>query len=125
MSGGGDLSGRRYVVTGGTAGLGLHASGLLLERGAEVVLAARDPEKAESVIAGLRRRVPRARVVHQQVDLADLRSIGAAAERLIAGPPVDGLLANAGVVGSRGRRETADGFELQFGTNHLGHFALG
>lgn len=124
MSGAADLSGRRYVVTGGTAGLGLHASRLLLERGAEVVLAARSPEKAATVIAELRARVPNARVEHQQLDLADLRSVEAAAERLAAGSPVQGLLANAGVVGSRARRETADGFELQFGTNHLGHFAL-
>ncbi|GMA27553.1 SDR family NAD(P)-dependent oxidoreductase [Arenivirga flava] len=124
MSDGGDLSGRRYVVTGGTAGLGLHATRLLLERGADVVLAARSPEKAQSVLAALRDRVPGARVEHQQLDLADLRSVGAAAERLASGPPVAGLLANAGVVGARTRRQTTDGFELQFGTNHLGHFAL-
>jgi len=120
----GDLAGRRYLVTGGTAGLGLHACRLLLERGAEVVLAARNPEKAEAVLGELRRRVPGAAVGFQQLDLADLRSVGAASERLSASAPIDGLLANAGVVGSRHRRVTADGFELQFGTNHLGHFAL-
>lgn len=119
-----DLAGRRYLVTGATAGLGLQACRQLLRRGAGVVLAARNPEKAHAVLERLREDRPDAEVAFQQLDLADLRSIGAAAERLVAGRPVDGLLANAGVVGARTRRVTADGFELQFGTNHLGHFAL-
>lgn len=115
---------RRVVVTGATAGLGYFAAERLVAAGHQVVLAARDAERAVRAADLLRERVPGADVDTVALDLADLASVRSGAAAVAAGGPVDGLLANAGVVGARRRRTTADGFELQFGTNHLGHFAL-
>lgn len=114
----------RVVVTGATAGLGYYAAEQIARRGHRVVLAARSPERAARAESLLRERVPGADVETVRLDLADLSSVREGAAVLTDGGPVDVLLANAGVVGSRRRRETADGHELQFGTNHLGHFAL-
>lgn len=119
-----DARPRRFVVTGATAGLGYFAAERLAAAGNQVVVAGRDPERSVRAADSLRRRVPGAEIETVDLDLADLRSVRSGAEALMAGGPVDGLLANAGVVGSRRRQTTADGFELQFGTNHLGHFAL-
>ncbi|MHA7285004.1 SDR family NAD(P)-dependent oxidoreductase [Arthrobacter sp. MDT3-44] len=118
------LSGRRILATGGTAGLGYFACEQLAGAGAAVLLAARNEDRARRAIRAIRSRYPEADVTFQPLDLADLASVRAAAETIAAGPPLSGLLANAGVVGSPQRRSTADGFELQFGTNHLGHYAL-
>lgn len=118
------LTGRRILVTGGNAGLGYFACEQLAGAGASVVMASRDETKARAAIKAIRDRHPDADVSFQQLDLADLASVRSAAGVLAAGPPLAGLLANAGVVGSPERRTTADGFELQFGTNHLGHYAL-
>jgi NAD(P)-dependent dehydrogenase (short-subunit alcohol dehydrogenase family) len=115
---------RRVVVTGATAGLGYFAAERLVAAGHQVVLAARDAERAVRAADLLRDRVPGADVDTVALDLADLASVRSGAATVAAGGPIDGLLANAGVVGSRRRRTTVDGFELQFGTNHLGHFAL-
>jgi NAD(P)-dependent dehydrogenase (short-subunit alcohol dehydrogenase family) len=114
----------RVVVTGATAGLGYFAAERLAAQGHRVVVAARDPERAVRAADAIRDRVAGAEVETVDLDLADLGSIRSGADALAAGGPVDVLLANAGVVGQRRRRTTADGFELQFGTNHLGHFAL-
>ena len=114
----------RVVVTGATAGLGYFAAERLAALGHQVVLAARSPERAVRAADAVRERVPGADVSTVDLDLADLSSIRSGADALTAGGGVDALLANAGVVGSRRRQTTADGFELQFGTNHLGHFAL-
>ncbi|MHA7271917.1 SDR family NAD(P)-dependent oxidoreductase [Arthrobacter sp. CAL618] len=119
-----DLSGRTVVVTGGNAGLGYFACEQLAAAGATVVMASRNEQKATAAIAAIRRRVPDADVHYQELDLARLDSVRQAVEVLSSRGPLDALLANAGVVGAAGRQHTADGFELQFGTNHLGHFAL-
>jgi len=115
---------RRVVVTGATAGLGYFAAEQLSAAGHRVVLAARDAERAVRAADLIRERVSGADVETVELDLADLGSVRSGAGAIAAGGAVDGLLANAGVVGSRRRQTTSDGFEVQFGTNHLGHFAL-
>ncbi|MHA7153509.1 SDR family NAD(P)-dependent oxidoreductase [Arthrobacter sp. TMN-50] len=119
-----DLSGRTVVVTGGNAGLGYFACEQLAAAGATVVMASRSEQKANAAIATIRQRVPTANVTFQELDLARLDSVRRAIDVLSSRGSVDALLANAGVVGSATRQYTADGFELQFGTNYLGHFAL-
>jgi NAD(P)-dependent dehydrogenase (short-subunit alcohol dehydrogenase family) len=119
-----DQAGRTAVVTGANSGLGLVAATELARAGADVVLACRNTEKAESAVASIRADVPTASVVIEQLDLSSLDSVRAFAERFGAGRGgLDLLINNAGVMAPP-RRQTADGFELQFGTNHLGHFAL-
>ncbi|GAB3201976.1 oxidoreductase [Geodermatophilus arenarius] len=111
-----DQTGRTVVVTGATSGLGLATARALAERGARVVLAVRDPARGESAAAGLPGDVEA-----RSLDLADLASVRAFADAWDG--PLDVLVNNAGIMMvPQGR--TADGFELQFGTNHLGHFAL-
>ena len=116
-----DQTGRRVVVTGANGGLGYHVSLELARHGARVVLAARNAEKGRAALERLRAEVPDADAELRSLDLADLASIRAFAEGL--DEPLDLLVNNAGVMAGPHRR-TADGFELQFGTNHLGHFAL-
>ena len=119
-----DQAGRVVVVTGGNSGLGLEAARALAAAGAETVLACRDTAKAESAATSIRELVPSATVTVEGLDLASLASVREFAERFAAGyDGLDLLVNNAGVMAPP-RRETADGFELQFGTNHLGHFAL-
>lgn len=116
-----DLTGRRVLVTGASAGLGVETIRALAARGATVVGVARDLAKADRALAAA--GVTGA-VTVRQGDLADLASIRACAEAVLAaGEPIDLLVANAGVMACP-RSTTADGFELQFGTNHLGHFVL-
>ncbi len=119
----GSQSGRRFVVTGANAGLGFAAALVLAERGASVVLACRDAERAAGAAARIAAAVPGADVAVLRLDLADLVSVRAAAAELVAGPPIDVLVANAGVM-MPPHSLTEQGFELQFGVNHLGHFAL-
>ncbi len=116
-----DQGGRRAVVTGANGGLGYHVSLELARNGARVVLAARNAEKGEDALRRLRAEVPDADVELRSLDLADLASVRAFAEGF--DEPLDLLVNNAGVMAGP-HRTTADGFELQFGTNHLGHFAL-
>ncbi|MFV0316735.1 MAG: oxidoreductase [Microthrixaceae bacterium] len=119
-----DQRGRVVVVTGANAGLGFATASQLAASGATVVLAVRNPERGEAAIAEMRAAVPGADLALQQVDLASLDSIRAATRQLRSSHPrIDVLINNAGVVFTQ-RTLTADGFELQFGTNHLGHFAL-
>ena len=119
-----DLSGRTIVVTGANSGLGLEASSMLAGAGAHVVLACRDPGRAASALASIRAQHPRASVETAALDLASLASVRSFAEAFAgAHDRLDVLLNNAGVMAVP-RRTTADGFELQLGTNHLGHFAL-
>src|SRR5258708_23457714 len=116
--------GRLAVVTGANTGLGFEAAGVLAARGAAVVLAVRDTEKGKRAAARIAGTVPGADVMVQHLDLASLDSIRAAAGELRATHPrIDLLVNNAGVMFTP-RQVTRDGFELQFGTNHLGHFAL-
>ncbi|MGG2465942.1 SDR family NAD(P)-dependent oxidoreductase [Streptomyces sp. RGM 3693] len=115
--------GRTVLVTGGNAGIGYFIAEQLATTGATVVLGSRDPAKAAAALAVLRSRIPGARVRALRLDLADLVSLKAAVASL--GPRLDAVVHNAGVaLDDPPRRETADGHELMFGTNHLGHFAL-
>jgi NAD(P)-dependent dehydrogenase (short-subunit alcohol dehydrogenase family) len=119
-----DQKGRVAVVTGANSGLGLAAAGALAKAGATVVLACRNTEKGEEAMESIRAGSPNAAVELESLDLASLDSIRAFAERFgKAHGGLDLLINNAGVMAPP-RRQTADGFELQFGTNHLGHFAL-
>ena len=116
--------GRLAVVTGANTGLGFETAQILAARGASVVLAVRDIEKGKRAAARIAGAAPGADVMVQPLDLASLDSIRAAAGELRANHPrIDLLINNAGVMFTP-RQTTSDGFELQFGTNHLGHFAL-
>ena len=119
-----DQTGRTAVVTGANTGLGLATARALAARGASVVLAVRNLDKGKAAAASLTSDTPGADVTIQQLDLSSLDSVRAAATDLRAGHDrIDLLINNAGVMYTP-RSTTADGFELQFGTNHLGHFAL-
>ena len=116
--------GRLAVVTGANTGLGLETARVLAARGASVVLAVRDLEKGKHAAARIAATAPGANVTVQPLDLTSLDSIRAAADELRAKHPrIDLLINNAGVLFTP-KQTTHDGFELQFGTNHLGHFAL-
>jgi NAD(P)-dependent dehydrogenase (short-subunit alcohol dehydrogenase family) len=117
-----DLTGLRAVVTGANSGLGFEVGRELARAGADVVLACRDPGRGEAALGAIGRELPDARVRLEALDLAALASVRAFAGRLGRGP-VDLLINNAGLMAAP-RRVTVDGFELQFATNHLGHFAL-
>ncbi|MEU8633103.1 oxidoreductase [Amycolatopsis sp. NPDC048633] len=117
--------GKRALVTGATGGIGFETAVALAGAGAEVVVAGRAKTKVDHAVAAVREAVGTAKVAGLVLDLASLASIeSAAADLLAAGRPLDLLVNNAGVMAVPERRETADGFELTFGTNHLGHFAL-
>ena len=117
-------NGRTAVVTG-TGGLGFEVAFALTRGGADVVIAGRDTRKGAEAVARIRSEVAAATVRFEALDLASLASVAHFAERLGNDHQrVDLLVNNAGVMVPPERRETADGFELQFGTNHLGHFAL-
>jgi NAD(P)-dependent dehydrogenase (short-subunit alcohol dehydrogenase family) len=114
-----DQHGRVAIVTGGNTGLGFETARMLAERGAHVVLAVRDVEKGRLAADRIRGEV----TIHA-LDLSSLASIRSAAANLrTAHPRIDLLINNAGVMYTP-RQTTTDGFEMQFGTNHLGHFAL-
>ncbi|MFF3617088.1 SDR family NAD(P)-dependent oxidoreductase [Streptomyces sp. NPDC002580] len=116
--------GRTAVVTGANSGLGLQTARVLAARGAHVILAVRDLDKGRQAVAGIADRVPGARLSLQRLDLASLESVRtAAAELRAAHPKIDLLINNAGVMYTP-RQKTQDGFDMQFGVNHLGHFAL-
>jgi NAD(P)-dependent dehydrogenase (short-subunit alcohol dehydrogenase family) len=119
-----DLGGRRIVVTGGNSGLGFEAARALARKAARLTLACRDLGKAHAARERLLAESPGADVALLELDLADLSSVRKAAETFRAGTDaLHVLLNNAGIMAIP-RRETADGFEMQLGTNHLGHFAL-
>ncbi|MCA2978669.1 MAG: SDR family oxidoreductase [Myxococcaceae bacterium] len=119
-----DLTGQVFVITGANSGLGLEATRRLAEKGATVVMACRSAQRAEAVAAPLREAAPAARLEVMTLDLSSLDGVARFAEALASRfPRVDVLMNNAGVM-ALPYRKTADGFELQFGTNHLGHFAL-
>nr|WP_041781986.1 SDR family oxidoreductase [Mycolicibacterium chubuense] len=120
-----DLAGRLAVVTGANSGLGFGLARALAGAGAEVVLAARSPQRGEEAAADIRRTNPAAKLTVKALDLASLRSVASFGEELAAeGRPIDLAILNAGVMTPPRRQLTEEGFELQFGVNHLGHFAL-
>ncbi|MDJ0350978.1 SDR family oxidoreductase [Cryobacterium sp. PH29-G1] len=120
-----DLRGRLAVVTGANSGLGFGLTGRLARAGAEVILAVRNEAKGAEAVARIREQLPEAAVSIRHLDLASLASVAGLGEELNReGRPIDILLNNAGLMMPPVRDETEDGFELQFGTNHLGHFAL-
>ncbi len=119
-----DLSGKKMIVTGANSGVGYEAARAFAEKGAHVVFACRSREKAEAAVAHLREQAPAVSVEIMLLDLADLGSVTAFAQQYNARHGrLDILVNNAGVMAIPYRR-TADGFEMQYGTNHLGHFAL-
>ncbi|NKY33254.1 SDR family NAD(P)-dependent oxidoreductase [Nocardia speluncae] len=121
---GADLTGRTCVITGASSGLGLESARVLARAGAHIVLTARRPGAADEAAAEIRREVPAARLSTVGLDLASLDGVRAAAARITElAPVIHVLMNNAGVMFTPFAR-TADGFELQFGTNHLGHFEL-
>jgi len=119
-----DQAGRVAIVTGANSGIGWSAARALAEKGAEVILACRNLQKAADALSGIRARAPQANVRVESLDLASLASVRAFTERMQRElPKLDLLVNNAGIMAIP-RALTADGFEMQIGTNHLGHFAL-
>ncbi|MGB5759087.1 MAG: oxidoreductase, partial [Acidimicrobiales bacterium] len=118
-----DQTGRIAVVTGANSGLGLETARELARRGASVVLAVRNPDKGQAAVDDIRSDIPDADLRLLQLDLASLDSVRTAAEELRQTVDrIDLAINNAGVMYTPAMK-TADGFEMQFGTNHLGHFA--
>jgi len=118
-----DLIGQTFLVTGGNTGIGRATAADLARRGGRVYLACRSRDKGEAAVAALAGQTGSDRIGYLPLDLADLDSARrCAADFLARDEPLHGLINNAGVAGHRGL--TRDGFELQFGVNHLGHFAL-
>jgi NAD(P)-dependent dehydrogenase (short-subunit alcohol dehydrogenase family) len=118
-------TGKLAVITGATGGLGYETALELARAGAEVLLTGRNEQKGSVAVERIQRAEPSAKVRFEMLDLASLASVHEFATRMIAnGRPLDLLVNNAGVMDLPDRRLTEDGFEMQFGTNHLGHFAL-
>ena len=120
-----DLSGKRAVVTGASDGLGLRLASRLARAGAEVVMPVRNERKGAAAVATITAQVPAAKVSTRRLDLSSLQSVSELAADLTSEDrPIHILVNNAGVMTPPQRQVTTDGFELQFATNHLGHFAL-
>ena len=119
-----DLTGKTILVTGANSGIGLEAVKLFAGKGAEVIMACRNVDKAKAAAEAVKAMVADARLVIMALDLADLASVKAFSEAVKQRfAKLDVLLNNAGLMAPPLQR-TRDGFEMQFGTNHLGHFAL-
>ena len=120
-----DLTGRHALVTGASDGIGLGIARRLAAAGADVVLPVRNRTKGQAALDLIRAEHPAARVSLRDLDLSSLASVAALGQQLLAeGRPIHLLVANAGVMTPPGRQTTIDGFELQLGTNHIGHVAL-
>jgi len=118
-----ELTGRSFLITGGNTGIGFATARALAARGGRVHIACRSPEKGQAAVLAIRQATGSDQVELLELDLADLGSVRAAARGFLAlGEPLHVLINNAGLAGRRGL--TSDGFELVFGVNHLGHFAL-
>lgn len=116
-----DLTNKLFIVTGANTGIGKVTAKELARAGARVILACRSEAKTQPVLDEIRREVANAKVEFIHLDLGDLTSVRQCAEALLArGEPIHGLINNAGLAGKRG--VTKDGFELTWGTNHLGHY---
>lgn len=119
-----DQTGKVAIVTGANSGLGYETTLALARKGALVVLASRNEEKVETAVSQIRQQVPDASLAFIQLDLADLSSVSAFVEQFKASYDQLHILCNNAGVMAIPYRQTADGFEMQFGVNHLGHFAL-
>ncbi|MCX2730608.1 SDR family oxidoreductase [Saccharopolyspora sp. NFXS83] len=120
-----DLTGKLAVVTGASDGVGLGLATRLAATGAEVIMPVRNPRKGEAALAKIQAKHPDAAISLRELDLSSLASVAAVADQLVEeGRPIHLLVNNAGVMTPPERQTTKDGFELQLGTNHLGHFAL-
>ncbi|MFP9138607.1 SDR family oxidoreductase [Devosia sp. XGJD_8] len=120
-----DLAGKTAIVTGATGGLGYETARMLAEHGARVILAGRNQAKGSEALANIRATAPHADSAFDMLDLASLASVAAFVARQQArATPIDILINNAGVMTPPTRQTTLDGFELQFATNYLSHFAL-
>ena len=118
-------SGKLAIVTGSTGGLGFETALVLAQTGAEVLLTGRNDAKGRDAVAKIRSRIPGAKISYETLDLASLASVTDFAKRFATGQSsLDLLINNAGVMALPTRQTTADGFEMQFGTNYLGHYAL-
>lgn len=118
-------AGRIVLITGGTSGMGFEDAKALAAAGAQVIIAARNPQRGQQAIDQIRQAVPEAQVQFEHVDLADLSSVRSLAGRLgTTLPRLDGLINNAAIMAPPERGTSVDGFELQFATNYLGHFVL-
>jgi NAD(P)-dependent dehydrogenase (short-subunit alcohol dehydrogenase family) len=119
-----DLAGKRFLVTGASSGLGQETARALAAHGARVIMAVRSLAKGQAAVEAIKETSPNADLDVQQIDLASLGSVRACAARILSScDGLDGIVANAGVTAIDSAR-TADGFEMQFGANHLGHFVL-
>jgi NAD(P)-dependent dehydrogenase (short-subunit alcohol dehydrogenase family) len=117
-------SGRSFLITG-VGGLGYHAALEIGRAGGQVILTGRNAERGAEAVSAIRAEVPAADIRFEPLDLADLASIRSLGARMRSRyDSLDVLINNAGVMNLSIRRETADGLELMFGTNHLGHFVL-
>ncbi len=120
-----DLTGKTAIVTGGNSGIGYSTARELARSGASVVIATRSKSRGEAAATRIKMECPAAKVKSEVLDLADLSSVEAFAVRFMAAHPVlDILVNNAGVMAIPKREVTRNGFEMQVGTNHIGHFAL-
>ncbi len=117
-----DLSGKVALITGGSSGLGQETARVLAERGAHVILTARDMARGDEVAAGIRASTGNRQVEAEELELGSLERIRAFARRFLASHPTLHLLVNNAGVMACPPAKTADGFELQFGSNHVGHF---
>ena len=120
-----NLSGQRAVITGASDGIGLGMAARLASAGAEVIMPVRNTTKGDAAVAQIIKAAPGANVSLRSLDLSSLESVAALSDTLRGeGRPIHVLINNAGVMSPPSRQTTADGFEVQFGTNYLGHFAL-
>jgi NAD(P)-dependent dehydrogenase (short-subunit alcohol dehydrogenase family) len=118
-------SGKLAIVTGATGGLGFDTALALVIAGADVIVAGRNADKGAAAVKKIMAQAPTGKVRFEMLDLANLKQIEGFCQKLIAEDrPIDILVNNAGVMALPTRQETVDGFEMQIGTNHLGHFAL-
>jgi NAD(P)-dependent dehydrogenase (short-subunit alcohol dehydrogenase family) len=119
-----DQSGKTVIVTGANSGIGFEATAALVRKDAKVIMACRSLEKGQAAAAKIQDQYLKGEVILKQLDLADLNSVARFADDFLAEhEQLNILINNAGVMAIP-YRQTADGFEMQFGTNHLGHFAL-
>ena len=118
-------SGKLAIVAGSTGGLGFETALVLAQTEAEVLLTGRNDAKGRDAVAKIRSQIPGAKISYETLDLASLASVTNFAKRFAAGhSSLDLLINNAGVMALPTRQTTVDGFEMQFGTNYLGHYAL-